>query len=481
MDNKIRFKELVFRADEKFNPRTLNIEYFEKHNLMSLWNEFILSTSNLDYLPISHRAKLYLDNIQELSPCYCGKHVTILDRKISKYCSRECGYKSKEKSEDTSKRMKDNATEYLVKRKLTMIKNYGHEFNFQRDSVKEKLSAPKIDIGKVEMLKDYAWCYQKYEVEKLSASDIGLMLNVYYGTVIWYLRRHGFEIRQYVNRSKEERQLQTWFEEEYPNLEVVYNQKINNIEYDIYIPSKNLAIEINGLYWHSNKAEDYHLNKSNNLVNIHLFHFTDLDIINKFDLVKSMIKIKLGEGNKIFARKCEIKIVSYADASKFEIENHIQGTAMSKHRYGLYHDDELVFLMTFGIPRFDKTSQWEIIRICSKQNTIVIGGASKLFKHFIRENSPKSIMSYCDIRFGTGNVYDKLGMIYKRNTNPGFAWVDAHGLKHISRFACQKKQMAKWLSTYDDSLSQAENMITAGYRKYYDCGNKVYEIEFSQL
>jgi len=83
MDNKIRFKELVFRADEKFNPRTLNIEYFEKHNLMSLWNEFILSTSNLDYLPISHRAKLYLDNIQELSPCYCGKHVTILDRKIS--------------------------------------------------------------------------------------------------------------------------------------------------------------------------------------------------------------------------------------------------------------------------------------------------------------------------------------------------------------------------------------------------------------
>lgn len=342
MNNKLRFKEIVLRTDGKLNSLTLNILYFEKHNLMSIWNEFLLSTSKLDYLPIPHRAKLYLDDIRELQPCFCRKPVIILDRKVSLFCSQVCSYKSEKRSEDTSKRMKENATEYLEKRKVTMKNLYGHEFNFQRDSVKKKISAPKIGLEKATILNDYAWCYQKYEVEKLSASDIGIEIDVYYETVISYLRNHGFEIRQYVNRSKEERKLQIWFEKSYSELEILYSTKVNNKEYDCYISSKNLAIEINGLYWHSNKAEDYHLNKSNNLPDIHLFHFTDLDVINKFDLVKSMIKIKLGDCTKIFARKCEVRTVSYKESSQFEIENHIQGTAMSKIRYGLYYDNELV-------------------------------------------------------------------------------------------------------------------------------------------
>ena len=478
-NNQSRFKEIILRADGKLNIRTFNVNYFEKHNLMALWNEFLKYTEKLEYLPLFARSILYLDNIQELEPCYCGKPVTYIDRKVSKFCSRKCCYKSPERSEATSKRMKENSAEYLEKRKLTMVEKYGHEFNFQRESVKEKLSVPKIGLDKASILNDYDWCYQKYEVEKLSASDIGAELNVYYGTVIGYLRKHGFEIRQCVNRSKEERRLQEWFETDYPTLGVLYNSKINNVEYDIYIPSRNLAIEINGLYCHSNKAENYHMNKSNNIPDIHLFHFTDLNILEKFDLVKSMIKIKLGEGAKIFARKCEVRSVSYAESSKFEIENHIQGTAMSKHRYGLYHNDELIFLMTFGKPRFDKESEWEIIRICSKQNHIIVGGASRLFKYFIKENSPKSLMSYCDIRYGTGNVYDKLGLIYRRNTKSGFSWVDAHGSKHISRFMTQKKQMEKWLVSYDAALSQSENMLAAGYRQYFDCGHKVYEIQFS--
>ena len=116
MNNKLRFKEIVLRTDDKLNSLTFNILYFEKHNLMSIWNEFLLSTSKLDYLPIPHRAKLYLDDIRELQPCFCGKPVIILDRKVSLFCSQVCSYKSEKRSEDTSKRMKENATEYLEKK-----------------------------------------------------------------------------------------------------------------------------------------------------------------------------------------------------------------------------------------------------------------------------------------------------------------------------------------------------------------------------
>ena len=469
-----KFSNIALRKDGKINSKTLSENYFTSHGQKQLWDAFIISTVNLEFLPLSIRAKLYIDGISTINKCYCGNDVTVLDRKLSIYCSKECGYKSNTKRESTSKRMKDNATEYLEKRKETMIEKYGHAFNFQRESVKEKLSAPKMDVDKVEILKDYNWCYSKYITDKMSATDIGIELGVYYGTVIFYLEKHGFEIRQYVNRSKEEKKIQSWLATEYPTLEVIYNKRINNIEYDIYIPSKNIAIEVNGLFWHSDKPENYHFNKSNNLENVHVFHFTDLDIQSNFELIQSMIRVKLGDCTKIHGRKCEIKQISYKESVQFEIENHIQGTAMSKLRYGIYYKNELVSIMTFGKPRFDDNHEWEIIRMCTKKNTIVVGGASKILNTFIKEHKPKSLLSYSDIRFGTGKVYENLGLFYERNTKPSYVWVDKRAIMTISRYKCNKPQLRKWLETYDDNLSQSENMIKAGYRKYFDCGNKVY-------
>ena len=192
MDTKAQFKNIILRADGKLNIRTFNVKYFEKHNYMKLWEDFTNSTSNLEYLPMFARSILYLAGIETLDACYCGKPVTILDRKISKFCSRKCGYKSCERSEATSKRMKDHADEYLDKRKKTMKEKYGHEFNFQRESVKEKISAPRIPLDKAAILTDYNWCYQKYMIDKLSATDIGAELGVNYGAVIGYLRKHGW-------------------------------------------------------------------------------------------------------------------------------------------------------------------------------------------------------------------------------------------------------------------------------------------------
>ena len=97
---------------------------------------------------------------------------------------------------------------------------------------------------------------------------------------------------------------------------------------------------------------------------------------------------------KINARECLVKELSKEVEKEFLKVNHIQGYAKSKIRYGLYYNDELVQLMSFGKPRFNKNYQWEIIRECSKKNISVRGGTSKLWKHFINDNKCRSCICY---------------------------------------------------------------------------------------
>lgn len=100
------------------------------------------------------------------------------------------------------------------------------------------------------------------------------------------------------------------------------------------------------------------------------------------------------ELTKIDARKCTIASVDKDKAKEFLNNHHDQGYAFSSIRYGLYYNDELVQLMTFGNPRYNKSYQYEIIRECTKGNVVVRGGTSKLWKHFIRENEVYSCICY---------------------------------------------------------------------------------------
>ena len=87
-----------------------------------------------------------------------------------------------------------------------------------------------------------------------------------------------------------------------------------------------------------------------------------------------------------------IKEISSKDCSSFLDQNHIQGKLGAKVRLGLYYNDELVSLMTFGALRKNlgqksEDGSYELLRFCNKLNTNVVGGASKLFKHFINNSS----------------------------------------------------------------------------------------------
>jgi len=265
------------------------------------------------------------------------------------------------------------------------------------------------------------------------------------------------------------------------NIEIKRRDRVilNGKELDFYIPFKKIAFEINGLYWHSNVGggiqKNYHLNKTNNCLfhGVRLIHILENEWIEKTEIVKSIINSILGyRPNKIFARTCEIRTISTKDKNTFLNKSHIQGEDKSTIKLGLYHDNELVSVMTFRkTSRFDKTVEWEISRFCNKLNYTTIGGASKLFQHFVKTHNPKSIVSYSDRRYFNGNVYINMGMKFDRNTVPNYYYITDKYKGVKNRMSFQKHKLKFILPKYDDSLSEWENMKNNGFDRIWDCGH----------
>jgi hypothetical protein len=253
-------------------------------------------------------------------------------------------------------------------------------------------------------------------------------------------------------------------------------------EIDIYIPSNNTAIECNGSYWHSEnngKGKTYHLEKTNKCSEngIHLIHLWEHEWRYHNDLVKNRLRIKLGKSPRVFARNTQVVEITYARAKEFLEANHVQGACVSKINLGLFEGMDLLAVMTFGKSRFDKNVEWELLRFCS--STHVVGGASKLFKYFCRKYNPKSVISYSDKKWNTGKVYEKLGFKYKLTSDPCYFYTKNYkDFYHRVKF--QKHKLKKQLDTFDENLTEVQNMKANGYDRIWDCGTDVWQWNSSE-
>lgn len=283
--------------------------------------------------------------------------------------------------------------------------------------------------------------------------------------------------RRFFNQSSHERELYDW-------LVTVYNGQIEtnvcNVippkEIDVWLPQKKIGIEIHGLYWHSARAgidKFYHQEKSD-LAEQHkvtLLQFFEDEWIHQKEICKSIILSKLGLiTTKLMARKCVVRVVDSSTAKEFSVKNHLQGHAAATAYLGLFHEDEMVGLMSFRKTRFGNKSGWEIIRLCFSLNVSVTGGPAKLLSHFIKHWQPESIHSYSDRRISTGKVYHSIGFTFSKKTGPGYSYVV--NKKRSNRMNWQKSKLSKKLgNTFDPRKTEMENMIVCGYYPIYDAGN----------
>ena len=261
----------------------------------------------------------------------------------------------------------------------------------------------------------------------------------------------------------------------------IHNNKIlnNNLELDAFIPDKNIAIEFNGLYWHSELFKDkfYHYNKWKECYDkkIQLIQIWEDDWKYKQNIVKSLLKAKLNLiEHKIYARKCIIKNVSKNDTEDFLCKNHLQGNSISSINLGLYYNNELVSLMTFSKSRFNKINNaYELIRFCNKLDTIVIGGANKLFNYFLKTFNVNHIFSYSSCDISNGSIYYKLGFNLIKHTGINYWWWKK--TIRLNRINFQKYKLID--KGYDKSKTEHEIMNEDGYYKIYGSGNLLFEFK----
>ena len=224
-----------------------------------------------------------------------------------------------------------------------------------------------------------------------------------------------------------------------------------------------------GIFSKEGLDKNYHKNKTNIALseNFRCIHVFDWDYPNK-------IITMLSNKKAIFGRNCAIKEVSADEAAEFLNKYHIQGYAKDKIRVGLYFEGQLVSLMTFGKPRYNKQYEYELIRYCNAECKIV-GGAEKLLSFFINKYAPRSIISYCDLSKFSGDVYEKLGFKKARVSGAAKHWYSMKTGQHITDNLLRQRGFDQLFKTnYGKGTLNEALMLEAGFVEVYDCGQATY-------
>lgn len=268
------------------------------------------------------------------------------------------------------------------------------------------------------------------------------------------------------------------------NKQIKLEKPIFKYIYDIQL-GENILIDINPTISHNVYISYPYLLKvvKDNIPVSKEYHLDRLKIAveNGYDLISvfdwddwEKIKYLLQDKETLYARKLEVKEVDKKECNEFLNNYHLQNTCNGQEiRLGLYKDNELIEIMTFGKPRYNKNYEWELLRLCTKPEYKVVGGAEKLFKHFIELVNPQSVISYCDNSKFSGEVYTRLGFTQKGKPSPSLHW--SKGSEHITDNLLRQRGFDQLFNTnYGKGTSNEELMIEHGWLPIYDCGQMTF-------
>lgn len=378
----------------------------------------------------------------------------------------------------------NNKDEILSKIKNTNLEKYGKEFAIQNNNIKNKIKQTKLerygDPNYTNWKKANETKKKRYGTHTYNNLDKIKQTN---------LDRYGIsytcQLPQVIEKNKHmisniNRHFKKLLDDY--NIKSNYEFKLNNMSYDLKIENTNILIELNPSYTHQSTGfryfgksqkdplnKNYHIEKTKNALNngYRCIHVFDWDNWNK---IINLLKPK----EKIYARNCNIKQVSDIDINKFLNEYHLQGTCRGQSiKLGLYYNNELIQVMSFGKPRYNKNYQYELLRLCTSPNYIVIGGSEKLFNYFIKNYKANSIISYCDNAKFKGDVYINLHFKLKSFGQPALHW--SKGKEQITNNLLNQRGYDQLFNTnYGKGTSNYDLMIQNNWKGIYDCGQSVY-------
>jgi len=515
----------IFYDNGNLNKNKLR-ENWVSNNYSSLYNDLInfRNNSNLSDIKFSNLIYLYHTNQNTIPKCeWCNenpKRFLGLTKGYDPFCSKKCA-SEKSRPDAETKRRENTLKKWGVDHtsKLNSVKNKQKETNLkkwggisptnnnevrskQKNTMFEKYGAEYSGLSSELLNKTLSTRRNQYEIEvKNRFPDLNIevikegLLSIKCDTCnndyeirtpLLRLRyfRYGVSpclicnpLQSYGKSNENEiiNLLDEW------NINYIRNDRkiLNGKELDIYIPSHKIAIEFNGLWWHSelHKDKKYHLDKKIKCENqnINLIHIWEDDWNSKKDIVISRLKTLLGlYDRKIGARKCIVKEIDAKTSFSFLEENHLQGGINSSIKYGLFYNNELVSVMTFGklrkgLGQKNTDNKWELYRFCSLKNTLVNGSFSKMLSYFEKNVNPKELLTYANRDWSDrDNVYEKNGFEFQNYTDINY-WYFKDIYKRYHRFQFRKDVLVK--SGKDINKTEKEIMYDDGWNIIWDCGN----------
>jgi hypothetical protein len=124
--------------------------------------------------------------------------------------------------------------------------------------------------------------------------------------------------------------------------------------------------------------------------------------------------------------------------------------------------------LSLRVPRGEKYSHClELARVATVKNVRVRGGLGKLVsraKDVSKQMGKTHLLSYVDLRYGTGTSYEEVGFVEDHLTPPRFWWVGSDCLR-IDRFAIRADPKR--------GMSEKEVAAEGGHRKVFGCPSRV--------
>lgn len=400
--------------------------------------------------------------------CSCGTERDVLAQNLLNGRSSSCGCKSGEKRASSFRE--------------TMLDRYGETASSRVSCPREKWQVETV--SNPEKLKAYIQLITNNNGRKPHIAELSEQLDTTYAALIKHINAYGLRdmCSFYDNFSLKEKELADYIKSIYDGeVETGCRDVLNGTELDIYLPELKLALEFDGVYWHSEDRKDrlYHINKSKACSNlgIQLIHIYEYEWDSNRGKIAGYLKDRICGNKIIYARNCSIYKLNNKQSDEFFEQNHLQGTvhgsfitlALVTEIDGV---DTIVSAMSFGKPRFNNNFDYELLRFTNKTGLSIAGGASKLFKCFLDNTDTGDIISYCNIDKFNGSIYKSLGFELDHIADPNYVWVKPDG-SVLTRYQTMKTKLVQYGFGNKD-MTEDEIMRSLKCYKLYDSGNYVF-------
>lgn len=391
---------------------------------------------------------------------------TILKKYNVEYCGQSKEVQEKRKETNLKKHGAEHVwcsgTDTRQKQQKTMLEKYG------------TTSISSLSDEILEKLNDKQWLIEQHHTLKKTLEKIADEISVSGSTICNYLKKYDIEIKTRSSSMAEREIIE--FMKSLTSSTIISNSRkiIPPYELDIYIPKYNIAIEYNGLFWHSEqggKDKNYHITKTEmcEAVGIRLIHIFEDEWRDQKQKCKDTLRHLLGRSPKgVYARKTTIKEISWKTSKDFLNKYHLLNAGTpGNYRIGAFDGNVLVGVMVFGDSNNENSGKGNIELkrfVTNKKNNPGLG--SKMFKYAIIQNGYTKVTAFVDRRWFTGLVKSYIGFKVVGVSPPALWWTNNENRYH-RRFTTKKKLINQG---YSEKMSKINILLSQGYTRIWDCG-----------